>query len=488
MAAVSAALFDGVLSITGTSGDDLVTVERVGSRLLVPQTGSNFDAGKVRRIEIDLGDGNDSVRIKVRGRPVGAFGKDTQIAAGDGNNVFTGPNGQRLFFGGADSLLTVGKRGSVLIDGGKPDWFNRNVSDTSLRELTRAESVDNTLSRNDMLNLFAHVTSDAVISQDNFASLRAIVRNKSFYVGLDYVRVLSSYVVDGSVANAHYRGNVLGNLTAESSGGHLQLLVDKWFLGLDHPDTHRAGTNVALTYKHASGSLFSGMPSYTQVDQGVDGDCYFLSAMTSITTKDAQKIVDMFTDNGDDTWTVKLFNKSKPYYVTVDKMLPVDAQNEFVFTGDGQRFDNPHNVLWAALAEKAYAQFAEFGFLETDGPKTNSYSALDEGYANLAMQNILGVNVPSLAKIPQISATAMINAFRQERPVVFVSLESPPSAQIVSDHVYAMLGYNATTQKFELFNPWGIVNNNTGKPGILHLTFAEITQNYGYWGRGPILA
>ena len=48
-------------------------------------------------------------------------------------------------------------------------------------------------------------------------------------------------------------------------------------------------------------------------------------------------------------------------------------------------------MLWAALAEKAYAQFAEFGLLSTDGPKTNSYAALDEGYPNLAMGNILGM-------------------------------------------------------------------------------------------------
>ena len=80
-----------------------------------------------------------------------------------------------------------------------------------------------------------------------------------------------------------------------------------------------------------------------------------------------------------------------------------------------------------------------------------------------------------------------MRAFNNDRPITFVTIDNPVSAQIVSDHVYAMLGYNATTQKFELFNPWGITNNNTGKPGIMHLTFAEISQNFGYWGRGPTL-
>jgi calpain family cysteine protease len=226
---------------------------------------------------------------------------------------------------------------------------------------------------------------------------------------------------------------------------------------------------------------------YETSDQGVDGDCYFLSAMTAITTKSPDKIVDMFIDNGDDTWTVQFFNKNKPCFVTIDKMLPVDGQDEFVFTGDTERYDNPQNVLWAALVEKAYCQFAEFGYLDTDGPKTNSYAALDEGFPNLAMGNILSTKVPAMAKIGPKTSNAMATAFGNDRPVVLVTVETPPSAQIVSDHVYAMLGYNATTQKFELFNPWGIVNNNTGKPGLLHLTFAEISQNFGYWGRGTVI-
>src|SRR6185436_20788008 len=121
-------------------------------------------------------------------------------------------------------------------------------------------------------------------------------------------------------------------------------------------------------YKTPAGTIFDGAPSYTQIDQGVLGDCYFLSAMTAITTKNPQKIVDMFTDNGDNTWTVQFFNQNKPYFVTIDKMLPVDAQEEFVFTCDEKRYDDASIVLWAALAEKAYAQFAEFGFLDTDGP------------------------------------------------------------------------------------------------------------------------
>lgn len=486
-ASIGAVLANGVLSITATQGDDLVTIERRGNRVHVVQADVWFDVKAVEQIDIDLGDGNDTVRIKGSGRSLAALGEPASITAGDGNDEFIGPNGKKLYFGGDDSLLSLAKSGTVSINGGVPDWFNKNVSDTSLREVARAAAVDQVFNRADMLDIFADVTADAVVGANNFTGLKAIVGKKEFYVGVDYVRALSTYIVDGSHANAHYQGNPLGNLGTDSTGTQLQLLVNKWFLGLDHPNTHRAGFTGTLTYKTAAGDLFDGTPNYTQVDQGVLGDCYFLSAMTSITTKQPSKIIDMFIDNGDNTWTVEFFNKHKPYYVTIDKKLPVDAQDEFVFTGDDERYDNPHNVLWPALAEKAYAQFAEFGFLDTDGPKTNSYAALDEGYPNLAMGNILGTKVPGMAKIAPKAATAMVSAFNSEHPVVLVTLDSPPSSQIVPDHVYTMLGYNTTTQKFELFNPWGIVNNSSGKPGLLHLTFAEITANFGYWGRGPML-
>lgn len=242
-----------------------------------------------------------------------------------------------------------------------------------------------------------------------------------------------------------------------------------------------------MTYASAAGNLFDGTPTYVQVDQGEDGDCYFLSTMTSIITKNPEKIVDMFIVNGDGTWTVRYFNSSTPYYVTIDDMLPVDSDGEFIYTNFGELYGNPENVLWPAYAEKAYAQFAEFGLLDTGGPKTNSYAAINEGYANLAMQNVLGKNVAPLEEIASSSFKGLRRSFRQHRPVVLTTLEDPVSDHIVSDHVYAMVGYDAATRTFELFNPWGIINNNSDKPGFNSLTFDEIVQNFGYWGRGPKL-
>ena len=486
-AGIAAVLANGVLSITGTSGDDQVTIDRRGGRIQVVQAGEWFQVKEIDRIEVDLGDGDDTVTLLTSRSSAKSIGEATTITAGDGNDVLIRPNGKKLYIGGDDDLVSLTKNGSVKIDGAAPDWFNRNVTDSSLRALARAAAIDEVLSRDDMLDLFGDVTPAAAVGESALASLQAIVGRSKFFAGLDYVRTLSGYVVNGCVANGHYQGSTLGNLEADSTGAQLQLLVNKWFLGLDHPNPHNAGAHGALTYKSASGDLFNGLPTYVQMDQGEDGDCYYLSAMTSITAKDPSKIVDMFIDNGDNTWTVQFFQNNKPYFVTVDRMLPVDSQDVFVFANDEDRYDNPHNVLWPAFAEKAFAQYAEFGFLDTGGPKTNSYGAINEGYPNMALQAILGRKVSSMIEIEPKSSKAMLRAFDKSQPVVLVTVENPPASHIVSDHVYAMVGYNPTTQIFELFNPWGIHHNNTGKPGYNYLTFEEITHNFGYWGHGPAL-
>src|SRR5262245_21664766 len=96
MATVTAALSNGVLTVTGTQGDDQVTIDRNGDRIRVAQANASFNAKEIARIEIDLGDGNDSVQIKSPGKSLKSFGEATTITAGDGNDVFKGPNGQKL--------------------------------------------------------------------------------------------------------------------------------------------------------------------------------------------------------------------------------------------------------------------------------------------------------------------------------------------------------------------------------------------------------
>ena len=83
----------------------------------------------------------------------------------------------------------------------------------------------------------------------------------------------------------------------------------------------------------------------------------------------------MFVDNGDGTYTVRFYGGSYGAYynadgsigegfangtgiadyVTVDRMLPSTSSGVFAYSNYGASLTNPNNVLWIALAEKAYA-------------------------------------------------------------------------------------------------------------------------------------
>jgi hypothetical protein len=61
-----------------------------------------------------------------------------------------------------------------------------------------------------------------------------------------------------------------------------------------------------------------GGPQITDVHQGRIGDCYFLSALGEVALQNPTAIRNMFTYNGNGTYTVRLFDGTTPKYVTVD--------------------------------------------------------------------------------------------------------------------------------------------------------------------------
>ena len=110
-------------------------------------------------------------------------------------------------------------------------------------------------------------------------------------------------------ANAHYQGTTLGNLTAGSTGGKLDKLVHKWFLGADHPNAHDPNSpDLTITYTTASGTLFSGSgPQYSDVHQGNIGDCYFVATLGEVALRNPNAIQNMFIANSDGTFEVRFY-------------------------------------------------------------------------------------------------------------------------------------------------------------------------------------
>jgi hypothetical protein len=269
---------------------------------------------------------------------------------------------------------------------------------------------------------------------------------------------LSQKVVFSDASNAWYTGydsirNELGNLEAGSSTQNLNLLIGKHMLGTDRPMIHTG------SYTEAGGSLFVSGVSADDVDQGATGSCYFLSALAGTAEKKASIIRNMFTDNGDGTYSVRFFTNGQADYVTVDNMMATRSDGTYLHAdaGDGTATNGlvaDNNELWVALAEKAYAQLNESGRLGQE-EATNRYGmASNEGISwgrtTDAITHITGLNSSwgDASFFPwganNVSSTELQTLVNSNRVVTAAW----------NGHARTITGYNATTDQYTIRNPY----------------------------------
>ena len=386
---------------------------------------------------------------------------------------------------GASGAITVGGGGVT------SDWFGQNMTDPGLQDLARRDfSRDDSLTYNDMLNLFAEAESAGPVTGAELQSLQVLVTTGgAAAVNMSgSVQSLTYKVADGDPANAQFLGEPLGNLGVGSSATQLQDLVDKWFLGMDHPTIdmqYLSGWSV--NYALASGTLFgNGGPSYKDVYQGEEGDCWLLASAAETAAIEPSVIQSMFTDDGTTLergvqvhiWTVRFYDNGVASYLTVDNYLPA-WDGDFVYANLLQPISNSSNVLWVPLLEKAYAQLCESGWSESYLQRgSNAYASLNGGLAMDTLPVITGAQESS--SYPFGDASSFISAISSGTLLTLSSITGNSSLGIVGDHDYAVLGYNASNQTFTLLNPWGW--NNGGAPGIINLTWEQITQYFSLDG------
>jgi hypothetical protein len=367
------------------------------------------------------------------------------------------------------------------------DWFVQNLSDSGIIGKMRTLTADNLLSRNDAIALLNDTKDNDTIDQIEFSDLQKILTNAGMFNAPDYVKVLTNKVVNGDVANANYQKTTLGNLSAGSSASHMEKLINKWFLGLDRPDTTDVD-GVTYTYKFVSGgSLFQNGVSYQDIYQGYVGDCYFLAALASTAFRSPSTIQSMFTDNGDNTYTVRFYNNGVADYVTVDRYLPVDGYGTFIYARQKAASwgapGDAANEWWYALAEKAYAQLNESGWTGQDG--TNSYSGIIAGWEGNTIKQVTGLNTTVGGSM---NFDNIVNAFNSGKWITIGSKFSGVANNVVVGHAYVLVGYNpgtsnnTETAKFTLFNPWG-VGADSSKPGLLELSWTELLASFSDWTR-----
>jgi hypothetical protein len=377
-------------------------------------------------------------------------------------------------------------------------WFRQNLPDAGLASIAQSDDArDGSITRNDFVGLLEAVASRGPVTIAELTSLQAILNNGTLLNIPAYVESLAGNVIAANPANAFYQGQSLGNLGVNSSTLQVLDLMQKWFYGTDLPTTDgntalwtAGGTGVGYPYLQAVGTLFGSSrgPSCNDVAQGEDGDCYFLSALSQLAIQWPEAIQNMFTNNGDGTYTVRFFNNGAATYVTVNGYLPMNGDGTFTYAdyyqnGQPNSMASSTNVLWVALAEKAYAQIAEEGWTRP-GQAINSYDSISGGNPMDVLQQITNAsptpgyiqsyNEPSnesqvIQDLQQgdfvCVGTLGDSSYPTSPDLPYGEFQLPgdaniPAGQVIDgNHVYAVQSYNAANGLFTLINPY---YNGTG--------------------------
>src|SRR5262245_38896293 len=431
--AVSGSLAGGVLTITGSGGNDSIVLKQASSRVSITGVSATYATSGINSVVINDGAGNDTISlVGLKAQP---WSKAITVNSSSGEETATLLNGKACYFGGANQKLAINASGVATLNGKALDWFDQNVHDAAQRQLLRTDFADKSLNRSDMLGVFTQVKKDGTVSSNEFTDLKTVANAASLFASFTYVTDLTRSVVLGSVANAHFQGATLGNLTAGSAAAKLDKLVQKWFLGADHPDASYSGLTV--TYQAAAGTLFGASgPQYTDVHQGAVGDCYFVATLGEIALRSPSAIQNMFIVNGDGTYTVRFLQNGVAHYVTVDNQLPTYYGGYFLYANMGGFYSDSTNVLWVALAEKAYVQMNEAGWLRPAawGGGTNAYSGIEGGYFGDAVHQIVNHGCTDYYVNGASDASTLNTAWTSGKLIGFGSKSAPADSRIVGNH------------------------------------------------------
>jgi calpain family cysteine protease len=176
-------------------------------------------------------------------------------------------------------------------------------------------------------------------------------------------------------------------------------------------------------------------------------------------------------------WTVRFFHNGVADYVTVNTALP-DGGSYY----DSITSLNPDGTtstqLWAALAEKAYAQENESGWIGTSSPGVNSYQALNIGWPSWALQALTGLPTTDIA----VTGANVADAWTGGKLIALGTVSSPASSTLVPDHAYAVVDYDpSSSSPFVLYNPWGLnglTMSGQFRPGLVAATTSSLAQDF----------
>jgi hypothetical protein len=388
-------------------------------------------------------------------------------------------------------------------------WLSSHLHDQGIRTLaTYLYERDGRFSYADTLAIFNKAAHDGMVTVGELHDLRALAAHGAVLGMPPDVQDLAFKTVTANPSNVTFQdqslpaGSVVnGALQPGLTGAALSDLIAKWFLGQDHPDLTSTG---ATGYQAVKGTLFGANgPQATDVQQGNIADCYFMSPLAITAQNDAATIKNMFTFEGEvggtSVYAVRFYHDGQADYVTVDDQLPVETDRNgnaiLVAAGYGDRVNDPRNVLWVSLAEKAYAQLsAESWSRQYDQAwvkdwNVNSYDSLNYGWGYHSLEEITGrtatvVTVPLSTALNSAALKQQLIADIQAGDLIVLASDNPSSGSlpdgVVSNHYYAVTGY--VDGKFDLLNPYadGATYTPDGAQA-LELTWKQLEATFSDW-------
>ncbi len=321
------------LQITGTAGNDQISVVRTAQGLVV-RNGNLFSqtfSGNYTSILVHAGAGNDVVTID-------ASVNTGAILYGDsGNDTLNGGAGNDRFFAGMGNDVITGGAGNdtiVAIGGGISDQITGGAGEDSFW-------VDST-----------NVITDASAQETRNGDVHRV----------------------GSFFNYRYNSN----------GRTATQFVSRDLLGQSFAEPTAAG---AVYQNFSTHPLFADNgPSADDVQQGYLGDCYFLATLSSVAKTNANVIRQSVVDLGDGTYAVQFNQGSRKVYVRVDGKLATWGGSSLAYANTGAQ-----SSIWVAIMEKAFAIYrtGTASYASTEG------GWMDEAYSDLGKRSTGNYNSTS---------------------------------------------------------------------------------------------
>ena len=243
------------------------------------------------------------------------------------------------------------------------------------------------------------------------------------------------------------------------------------------PDLSGVVKNDPITYLFTGAPLYGpGGASVEDINQGEDGDCWFLSALGAELRQDPQFVADHLHDNGNGTYTVTFYRGGQPVPVTVSGALPTDTNGNHLPFVHGAPDWSTGGPAWIAIYEKAFAQFKGSYSDINGGDSSNAFAALSGSGSSLSsswlnlgqLQKLLSAGAPiSVATVPEDTG-ALWWAKHRDRV---------DGTKIVTGHEYMIESIDTTVHPptITVRNPWGSAG---GAPEFVTLTQDEFKKYF----------